>query len=55
MKKVDFSKFTGEWVVVCNNKIVAHDKKLTNLEKEISNCKSTPTIHKIPKNKVLIF
>jgi len=52
---IDFSKFVGEWVVICENKVVGHDKNLSKLEKEIKQCKRTPTITKIPKEEVLIF
>lgn len=54
-KKVDFSKYVGEWVVVCENKVVAHDKNLNNVKKEIKECKRIPTITKIPKKDTLIF
>lgn len=52
---LDLSDYLGEWVVICDNKIIAHNKKLTNLQREISSCKKTPTIAKIPKKETLIF
>ena len=52
---VDFSRYVGEWVVVCQNKIVAHNKNLNNVEKEIKACKRVPIIAKIPKKETLIF
>ena len=44
------AKYIGEWVIVCNNKVVAHNKDLTKIKKEIKKCKTTPTIAKIPRN-----
>ncbi|HLC64972.1 MAG TPA: DUF5678 domain-containing protein [Candidatus Nanoarchaeia archaeon] len=52
---IDFSKYVGQWVVVCENKVVAHDKNLTNIQDEIKECKKTPLIAKIPKKEILIF
>jgi len=54
-KNMDFSKYVGQWVVICNDQVVAHDKNLNNIEKDIKNCKRTPTIAKIPKKDTLIF
>jgi len=54
-QKVDFSKYVGEWVVVCENKVVAHDKNLCKVEKEIKECKRVPVVAKIPKKETLIF
>ena len=52
---MNFSKYIGQWVVICENKVVAHDKNLNNIEKEIKECKRVPTIAKIPKKDTLIF
>jgi len=53
--RIDFSKYVGQWVVICENKIVAHDKNLNNVEKEIKKCKKVPVVAKIPKKETLIF
>ena len=53
--KLNLSKYIGEWVVICENKVVAHNKDLTNIKKEITKCKLSPTIAKIPKKEILIF
>jgi len=53
--RIDLSKYIGEWVVICENKVVAHDKDLTNIKKDITKCKVSPTIAKIPKKEILIF
>ena len=53
--KVDFSKYVGQWVVICEEKVVAHNKDLNNIEKDIKECKRVPTIAKIPKKDTLIF
>jgi len=49
------SKYVGEWVIICKNEVIAHDKDLTKLKKDIQNCRHVPTIAKIPKKEVLIF
>jgi hypothetical protein len=54
-QKVDFSRYVGQWVVICENKVVAHDKNLNKVQKEIKECKRIPTIAKIPKKDTLIF
>ena len=54
-ENLDLSKFRGEWVIICNNKVLANNKDLTKLKKQIKNCKQTPTIAKIPENDILIF
>lgn len=54
-KKLDLSKYVGQWVVVCEDKIVAHDKDLTKIKKDINQCKRATTIAKIPKKEILIF
>ena len=52
---MDFSKYVGQWVVICENKIVAHDKNLNKIEKQIKGCNRVPTIAKIPEKDTLIF
>ena len=54
-ESIDFSKYLGQWVVVCDKKVVAHNKDLTKIKKEIAKCKRAPTIAKIPKKETLIF
>jgi hypothetical protein len=53
--KVDLSRYIGQWVVVCEDKVVAHDKDLIKVEKEIKACKRVPVVAKIPKKETLIF
>ena len=54
-KNIDFSKYVGQWVVICENKLVAHNKNLNMINKEIKECRRIPTIAKIPKKRTLIF
>ena len=54
-KNIDLKKYVGQWVVICNDELVAHNKDLTKIKKEISKCKVAPTIAKIPKKEILIF
>jgi hypothetical protein len=52
---IDFSKYLGQWIVVYEKKIIAHNKDLKKIKKEINSCKRTPTIAKIPEKETLIF
>ncbi len=55
MPELDYSRYRGQWVVICNNKIIAHNKDLTKISNDIDTCKKTPTIAKIPAKGQLIF
>jgi hypothetical protein len=55
LQGVDLSEYLGEWVAVSNKKVIAHNKNLMKIKKAIDNCKTAPTIAKIPKNETLIF
>jgi len=52
---LDYSDYSGQWVVICDNKIIANNKDLTKISKEINQCKKAPTITKIPAEGQLIF
>jgi hypothetical protein len=52
---LDLSSFKGQWVVICNKKIIAHAKNLNKIKKEIESCPRTPTIAKVPEEGTLIF
>jgi hypothetical protein len=52
---MDFAKYVGQWVVICDNKIVAHDKNLKRIQKDIKSCSRIPTVAKIPEKDTLIF
>lgn len=54
-KDLDLSNFIGQWVVISGNKVIANNKNITKLQKEIDSCKGTPTIIKIPEKDTLIF
>ena len=51
----NLSKYIGQWVVVCNHKVIAHNKDLTKIKQQIDDCKETPTVVKIPEKDILIF
>ena len=55
LSMVNSGEYVGEWIIICDDKIVAHDKDLAKISGEISKCKHTPTIAKIPKKDTLIF
>ena len=52
---INLSRYLGQWVVICKNKIIAHNKDITKIAKEIDSCKMAPTIAKIPEKETLIF
>ncbi len=54
-ENLDLSQFIGQWVVICDSKVVANGKDLIKLKKDIEQCKHTPTILKIPENDTWIF
>lgn len=54
MKEVDLSKYKGEWVVICENKVVAHANDAQTLSNAIKKCKAIPTLALVPKNKLLL-
>lgn len=53
--KMDMSKYVGQWVVISRKKIIAHNKDLGKITKEIRKCRTAPTVAKIPKKDTLIF
>ncbi len=55
LPKADYSKYLGQWVVISNNKVIAHNKNLRNISGDIKKCRATPIIAKIPKEETLIF
>jgi len=55
LPEMDYSKYRGEWVVICKDKIVAHGNDLVKLRGDIGKCRTQPTIVKIPKHDTLIF
>jgi len=55
LPNIDLSGYLGQWVVICNEKVVAHNKDITKIDKEIEACKKAPLVVKIPKSKTLIF
>ena len=55
LPEIDYSRYSGQWIVVCENKIIAHNKQLDKLNDQIKKCKRSPTIAKIPKKECMIF
>ena len=54
-RNIDFSKYIGEWVVICEDKVIAHNEDVRKLEKDIASCRRTPKIALIPSDDVLIL
>jgi hypothetical protein len=48
-------KYPGEWVIICNNKIIAHHQDLRAIKDKIATCRGTPLISKFPKEAVWLF
>lgn len=55
--KTDASSYIGEWVAICNQKIVAHGKEVKKVFYEAKEkCpKEKPLITKIPDKETMIF
>jgi len=51
----NLSRYVGEWVIMCKNEVIAHNKDLAKIKNEIKKCKTIPTLAKIPKKEILIF
>ena len=55
--KSDVSEYIGEWIAICDNKIVSHGKKVKEVLKEANNkCPGKrPLIARIPEKETMIF
>ena len=55
--KLNIDPYIGEWVAICNKKIVSHGKNVNVVFKEaIEKCsKEKPFIAKVPSEKTMIF
>jgi len=54
MTEIDLNPYTSEWVVICKDKVIAHNKQLKNLESDIKNC-NHPTLMLVPGKEAWIF
>ena len=54
-KRVDLSKYKGEWVLLCEDKVVAHAKDVLALENAIKKCNTIPTLTKVPSGRVQLL
>jgi len=54
-KRVDLSKYKGEWVLLCDDKVVAHAKDVMRLEEAIKKCRTIPTLTKVPSGRVQLL
>lgn len=50
-KEVDLSRYKGEWVVICENKVVAHSNDVNILRKAAEKCKTIPELRFVPKTR----
>jgi len=55
--KADLSHYIGQWVAICDNKIVAHGEDLKKVFKEVkAKCPAKkPLITKVPEKETMIF
>ena len=55
--KLDVKDFIGEWVAICKDKVVAHDKNLKKVYKEAKRkCpRQRPLVAKVPDKGTMIF
>ena len=53
----DLEKYIGEWVAICNNKIVSHGKNAKEVfEKAVEKCPGKkPLLSKVPSKAAMIF
>ena len=55
--ETDLSKYIGEWIAICNGKIVAEGKDIKDVYKEAKKkCPNKrPLITKVPEKETMIF
>ncbi len=55
--KADISSYIGEWIAVCNQKIVAHGKDVKTVFNEAREKypKQKPLITRVPEKETMIF
>jgi len=55
--KIDISNYIGEWIAVCNQKIVAHGKDVKEVFKEakLKYPKEKPLITRVPEKETMVF
>jgi hypothetical protein len=54
---MDMKQYIGEWVAICNDKVIAHDKNLKKVYKKAKDeCpKQRPLVTKVPDKGTMIF
>ena len=54
VNRKDWGDYSGEWIALCNGKVIANDKNLTKVIEESSkkSPNKTPTFTKIPNKNV---
>ena len=55
LERIDTSKYRGEWIAISDDRVIAHNKDLRLIEQQITECRGTVTIAKIPKAEVLLY
>lgn len=55
--KENLSPYTGQWIAICENKIVAHGKELKEVFREAKKKypAKKPLITKVPEKETMIF
>lgn len=55
--ETDLQEYEGEWVAICNNKIVAHGKDVKKVFEDAQKKfpKNKPLLSKIPSKATMIF
>lgn len=55
--QTDLGKYTGEWVAICEKKVVAHGKSAKKVFDEAKKTypKKRPLLTKVPSKETLIF
>ena len=55
--KIDLSSYTGEWVALCNGKVISHGRNVKQVLKEArQSCPGKrPLIARVPEKETMIF
>ena len=56
LRNANLDKYSGMWIAVCRNKLIAKDTDLSRVLNKIDSYKGRPTLMKVPtKNQILIL
>ncbi|HLC75005.1 MAG TPA: DUF5678 domain-containing protein [Candidatus Nanoarchaeia archaeon] len=53
--QMDTKKYRGEWIVIIDDVVIAHNKDIRLLKDVIDHCKKKPLIMKVPDADILLY